>query len=126
MDELKLQLTPSELTSVIEGLHDAILRRLRWSAIEHPSYGTWRSLDIETVQTVIDTLVSSYTKAMMLYREGDFPKVSAFESKFLLHEDVWEMLSVVTIADSWDDIPYHDIHLIEDNCPICGAIAALP
>lgn len=122
MVELKLE--PNELTAVIEALHDGILRRLRWTTIDHPQYKVWRTLEIETVQIVIDNFVSSYGKALMVYREADFTKSPTFNDKFMLPDEVWDLLNGITIATSWDDVPVHDIHL--KDCTVCGLIQGVP
>jgi hypothetical protein len=121
---VELKLEPNELTAVIEGLHDGILRRLRWTSIKHPQYSTWRTLDIETVQIVLDNFVSAYSKALMLYREAPFEKSPTFNDKFMLPDEVWDLLNGVTVASSWDDVPTHDIHT--KDCTVCGLIQGVP
>jgi len=120
-----LTLGPAELAATIEALHDAILRRVRWTTVEHDQFQTWRSLELETVQAVLDNLVSAYTKAIMLYRESDFAKSQSFESTFLLKPEVWELLNDVTVATTWTDVPTHPVHSYADRCPVCGSIAGI-
>ncbi len=114
-----LELLPQELTSVIEALRDGILRRLRWCT--SPQFTIWRQLDIKTVQTVMDSMLSAYTKAMMQYREGDFLKAEQFDEAYSMSDEMWEMLSKVTIAETWDDVPLHEHHNL-GKCTICDAI----
>jgi hypothetical protein len=125
---ISLELTPSELAGVIEGLHDGVLRRLRWSTVEDPRFQTWRQLDIQVVQMVIDAMLAAYTKAVMTFREAR-EEVSGvateFEDSFSFKPEVWDLLADITKAESWDDMPTHPIHTRLDNCPVCGAISGV-
>jgi hypothetical protein len=125
---IQLELTPSELAGVIEGLHDGILRRLRWSTIEDERYAKWRTLDIAIVQAVMDAMLAAYTKSVMTFREAR-GKVSGvatdFEDNFSFKQEVWDLLASITIAESWDDMPTHPIHDYMDKCPVCGSIAGI-
>ena len=125
---ISLELTPSELAGVIEGLHDGVLRRLRWSTIDDERYSTWRKLDIRVVQAVINAMLAAYTKAVMTFREAR-SKVSGvatdFEDSFSFRDEVWDLLAAITKAESWDDMPTHPIHIPSDNCPVCGSISGV-
>jgi len=117
---LSLDLEPEELAGVIEALHDGILRRMRWSTYKSPEYAQWRRLELETVQIVIDGFIAAYTKAVMLYREQKF-RYNLFEDKFVFHQEVWDLLAEITTANSWDSVPYHNVHMPED-CIVCATI----
>jgi hypothetical protein len=52
-----LTITVAELASTIEALHDAILRRMKWCTSSE--YTHWRNLQLDTVQSVVDSLVSA-------------------------------------------------------------------
>jgi hypothetical protein len=121
-DTVGLTLTPQELTSTIEALHDGLLRRTRWAT--SPDFLHWRNLDIGIAQIVIDSMTSSYTKAMMVYRETDMAKLPEYEEAFLLPDDVFDMLAEITKATSWDQVPYHRFH--KSGCNFCDKMPMIP
>jgi hypothetical protein len=121
--KIPLNLEPAQLAGVIEAVHDAILRRVRWSTVEASQYQTWRRLDIETVQVVIGNLKGAYAEALMVYQEADFMKSPEFATTFMLPDEVWDLLDTILHAESWEEVPTHPIHSIADNCPVCGAIS---
>ena len=114
-----LNLSVAELASLIEALHDAILRRLRWCV--SPDFQHWRNLEIETVQAVMNSLVSTYTKAMMVWGESDFYKSKMFEDTFTMSDEIWDLLADITKATDWNGVPYHENHL--RDCDFCFEIA---
>lgn len=117
---MNLEVTPSELTGIIDAAHDAILKRLKWSIYPNPEYSNWQTLDIEVLQTVLDGMVAAYTKASMLHREQ--PSTSTqFEEAFKFPPEIWDLLAAVTTAKTWDDIPKHAIHSPE-ACKVCCAL----
>ena len=116
-----LILTPGQLAATVEALHDAVLRRIGWS-ISHDV--SWRRLDLVIAQEIVNLLISSYTTAMMLYREEDFLKHPAFEKEFSFPDEVWELLAVFTTAESWDEVPHHDSH--GQGCTLCEKIPMMP
>ena len=113
-----LILTPGELAATIEALHDAVLRRIGWAINPTP----WRELDLAIAQEVINSLVSSYTRAMMLYRESDFGKLPEFEVEFEFSPEVCDILNTFTLATSWDQVPMH----IWDSCDLCLKLPRMP
>lgn len=121
-----LKLSPAQLAGVIEALHDAVLRRVRWSTVPNSDYQTWRTLPLTTVQTVVDNMVSAYVESLMVFQEADFAKSESFADRFTLQSEVFDLLAAITAAETWDDVPTHDIHRISDGCPICGAISGIP
>jgi len=116
-----LILTPGELSANVEALHDAVLRRIGWSISRDLS---WRKLDLVIAQEVINLLISAYSKAMMLYREEDFPKLDEFEKVFGFSDAIWELLATFTKASDWSEVPYHTVH--EENCDLCDKIPTMP
>ena len=125
---ITLELTPSELAGVIEALHDGVLRRLRWSTVDDPRFQTWRTLDVEVVQMVIDAMLAAYTKAVMTFREARevvSGVATEFEDSFSFKTEVWDLLADITKAKSWDDMPIHPIHAHSDKCPVCGSISGV-
>ena len=122
---ITLELRPSEIAGVIECLHDGILRRLRWSTIEHPGFASWRSQDIAIVQLVLDSMLAAYSKAVMTFREVREKAVgeaTEFEVEFSFPDEVWDLLTAITTADSWNEVPTHEVHGAKENCTVCGAI----
>ena len=116
-----LILTPGELAATIEGLHDAVLRRIGWSISQEVS---WRSLELVIAQEVVNLLISAYTKAMMLYREEDFGKLPAFEVEFGFSDEIWALLADFTKASSWAEVPIHTYH--GQGCDLCEKIPMMP
>lgn len=114
--ELTLKLEPQELASTVEALHDAIIRRLSWSVLAQ--YKEWRRLPIADLQTILDSMVSSYGKGLMAFNTAGFKKNADYVSTFSLPEEMWDLLHAVTMAKSWDDIPFHDRH-DGKSCGIC-------
>lgn len=113
-----LVLTPGELAATVEALHDAVLRRIGWAI--NPT--TWRKLDLIIAQAVIDSLISAYSQAMMVYREADFAKLPEFEVEFEFSQEVFEILNMFTLATSWDEVPLHDY----DGCDLCKKLPRMP
>jgi len=114
---IQLPLNPHELASTVEALHDAVLRRLSWSVLKDFEK-TWRdNLSLEDAQTIIDSLVSSYAKGMMAFKESDFDKAPAYDKMFSMPDEIWDLLAVFTGAKSWDEVPFHDDH--DTGCPVC-------
>jgi len=113
-----LILTPGELAATIEALHDAVLRRIGWAINPTP----WRELDLSIAQEVINSLVSSYTRAMMVYRESDFVKLAEFEVEFRFSPEVFDILNAFTLATSWDQVPMHSY----DGCDLCLKLPRMP
>lgn len=114
---VQLPLDPHELASTVEALHDAVLRRLSWSVLRDFKE-TWRdNLSLEDAQTIIDTLVSSYAKGMMAFKETDFEKAPDYDRMFSMPEEVWDLLAVFTKAETWSDVPFHEDH--DTDCPVC-------
>ncbi len=116
-----LILTPAELAATVEALHDAVLRRIGWSISHEVS---WRSLDLVIAQEVVNLLIASYTKAMMLYREEDFGKFAEFEGHFSFSQEIWDLLAEFTKASDWSDIPIHQFH--GQGCSLCEKIPMMP
>lgn len=115
-----LILTPGELAATVEALHDAVLRRIGWS-ISHEA--SWRSLELVIAQEVVNLLIASYTKAMMLYREGP-ARFDAFETSFGFSDEIWELLATFTKASSWEEVPLHTYH--GQGCDLCEKIPMMP
>ncbi len=116
-----LILTPGELAATVEALHDAVLRRIGWSISHEVS---WRSLDLVIAQEVINLLISSYTKAMMVYREEDFGKLAEFEVEFGFDDTIWDLLANFTKASDWSEVPLHEFH--GQGCALCEKIPMMP
>lgn len=116
-----LILTPGELAATVEGLHDAVLRRIGWSISHEVS---WRSLELVIAQEVVNLLISAYTKAMMLYREEDFGKHAEFEVEFSFSDEIWALLADFTKASSWAEVPLHTYH--GQDCDLCEKIPMMP
>ena len=121
-ERIDLILESGELTATIEALHDAILRRIRWSV--SPQFTTWRRLDIRTAQLVINAMISAYTKAMMTYRDSDIAKHEQFEERFIFSTEIFDLLNDFTVAERWEDLPFHEDH--EDGCAICMPFIEMP
>lgn len=118
---IKLELEPQEVASIIEALHDGILRRLAWTT--STSQKQWRGLPILTVQLVMDSMLSSYAKAVMSFRETeDIQKDERFEGAFSFNEEVWDMLDQITKAKTWDDVELHPFHSEKGECAACDNI----
>jgi hypothetical protein len=113
--EIGLHLEPQELASVVEALHDAILRRLSWSVLE--VHKGWRELPIRHAQTIIDASVSAYVKGMMMFTSANFDKNPDYRVEFSFPDKVWDTLTEFTQAKSWNDVPFHGTH--GDRCPVC-------
>jgi hypothetical protein len=125
---VSLKLRPSELAGVIEALHDGVLRRLRWSTVDAPEFQTWRKQNIELVQIVLDTMIAAYTKAVMTFREEREKEqgfATEFEDEFSFPDEVWDLLTAITTATSWDEVPIHPIHMPKEKCTICGTISGV-
>jgi hypothetical protein len=116
-DQVEIRLTPHELASTVEALHDAILRRLSWSVLEE--FKGWRNLDLKVVQTVINTEVSAYGKCMMDFDAGKFEKDPMYREQFSIPGEAWDWITAITLAEEWSDVPFHP----EDDCPMCGKFA---
>jgi hypothetical protein len=97
--------------------------------LDDPRYQTWRTLDIKVVQAVINAMLAAYSKAVMTFREAR-GKVSGvateFEDNFSFKDEVWDLLALITKADSWEDMPVHSLHTRADNCVVCGSISGIP
>jgi hypothetical protein len=120
-----LELRPAELAGIIEALHDSVLRRLSWSTSQAIP-NKWRELDLQLVQTVLDTMVAAYTKAVMTFREERGKKqgfATEFEDSFSFPDEVWDLLDSITTATTWDEVTIHPAHL--DNCTVCATIRGL-
>jgi len=119
--KVALNVTPNELAGVIEALHDGVLRRIRWTVFSDQNFERWRSLDLGTVQTVIENMVSGYTTAVMTYRDAGFKNRAAFETAFLWPDEIFEIISGILQAESWDEVEKHPVHSPE-SCKVCCTI----
>ena len=117
---MQLNVSDQEVASLIEALYDGLLRRTAWSLADHPS--GWRSLDLSIAQKVTDSMMSAYINIVMTYREADIERDPAFDSAFTFGEEVMDMLHLITVADSWDDIPVHQPHTKAGECAMCDEI----
>ena len=115
-DQVTIRLSSHELASTVEALHDAIIRRLSWSVLE--DFKDWRNLDLKIVQTILDTLVSAYGICMMDFDSGKFEKDPMYREQFSLPDETWHWLGLITLAETWDDVPFHP----EDDCPMCQKV----
>lgn len=112
-----MPLNPHELASTVEALHDAVLRRLSWSVLKDFEK-SWRDLiSLKDAKTIIDSLVSSYGKSMMTFKEADFLKSPDYDSMFSMPDEVWDLLASLTTAETWDEVPFHTEH--NEGCPVC-------
>lgn len=112
-----MPLSPQELASTVEALHDAVLRRLSWSVFKDFE-DSWRDmLSLDNAQTIIDTLVSSYVKGMMAFQEASFDKSPTYIDMFSMPDEIWDLLAGITTATEWDEVPYHKRHTT--GCVAC-------
>lgn len=118
---INLVLTPGELTATIEALHDAVLRRIRWSITPEFPY---RRLDITIAQDVINAMIAAYTAALMEYRTGEFAKLEAFEERFTFPKDIWDILAEFTKANKWSQVSVHPPHT--SGCDLCEVLLGTP
>lgn len=101
-EELALMVTPQELASIVLGLYHEIIERCLWALSE----GHWlRSRPIESVQNVVNPLVSGYQKAMLLIRELEDRLDPDYIPAHSLSDEQWRLLDKITTATSWKDIP---------------------
>lgn len=111
-----MPLTPQELASTVEALHDAVLRRLSWSVLKDFE-GSWRdNLTLEDAQTILDSMVAAYAKGMMAFTEGTFRKSADYLTMFTFPDEIWDLLAEVTKAKTWDEVPFHEERT---DCPAC-------
>ncbi len=74
------------------------------------------------MQEVVHDLTQAYTKAMMLFREKLTDQAynpedgKGFIEIFTFPDIVWDMLSKVEMATSWDDMPEHPAG---HRCKLC-------
>lgn len=119
--EVQLTLTPHELAATIEALHDALIRRMKWTLQrdERRTPDGWGNLRFETAQTIINQLSSSLAKAMMLFREQDNLDPE-FEELFTPTEEMWDLIAQVTLAGTWQEAPVHGRH---SSCEVCTSLS---
>lgn len=118
---MELSISNQEIASIIEALYDGVLRRISWSIVDHPS--GWRTLDIGIVQKVMDSMMSAYVNVVMTYRDNDeIEKMPEFERAFTFSDATMDMISTITVANTWDDIPIHTPHQTNGECDMCDEI----
>jgi hypothetical protein len=123
---IQLNLTQHEAASVIEAIHDALFRKVRWTI--SPSYEKWHSLDFTLVQVSIDSLAGIYTSLYMAFREdvgdGDDAIAPGFEKAFIISDEVWAVIDQIREADDWAGVKRH-LHG-ESLCRACRELNRIP
>jgi hypothetical protein len=119
--QVSLEVSPDELASIIEALHDGVLRRIRWTSYADQGFEKWKKLDLEIVQQVINGMFSAYTKGVMTYRDADFTNRASFEDAFLWPDEVFDLLYGILDAESWDSVPNHRVHKPAE-CKVCYTV----
>lgn len=112
-----LELTPDELCAVAQGLRAHICQRLYWMmSPAHPIRGE----DFGDEAATLNWMVQAYSKAMMVARDSKVV-VDEWKEYFMLSQEAWDMLALVTTANDWPDIPVHR-HVSALDCALCDEL----
>lgn len=114
-----LELTPAELCSTVDALRSAVSDRIGL-AIHQDEF--WQDNGFADAQNVFDTMVSAYSKGMMLVKETE-GIAPAFVDHFLLSDEMWEVIDQISLANSPADLPVHD-HKWE-SCVLCSKLVGI-
>ena len=115
---IEWSLSPYEMAATIEALHDAVLRRLKWTVQRERKH--WSQLDWEVVTEVVNQAAQAYSKAVMTLRSLDDLHVNPkFYEAFEIPTEGWDLINDIFLADSWDEAPVHD----PCDCRLCFKMA---
>jgi hypothetical protein len=117
--QIDLQFSHHETAYLIEALHDAIIRRVKW--VVDPEMEAWRQkVDLPIIQHVINAMVQMYGVALQTFRDSGAVVHADFVSMMEFPSEFWDQINSITLADNWSEVTYHAEH--GDNCPVCVTI----
>lgn len=115
-----------EAASVIESIHDALFRKVRWTI--SPAYDAWHQLDFDVVRAAVDSLSTAYMQLYLAFRqsvEDSYDSIDPeFEKAFIIGQEAWEVIDQIRESKTWDDVERH-LHG-ETLCRACREINRIP
>ncbi len=127
MKRIEVSYTQYEMASVIEGIHDSLFRRVRWTI--SPAYEKWNSLDFKIVKASIDSLATAYGQSYMAFRQSideDEGEAIApeYEKAFIIPDEVWDVIDQIRSCETWEEVEQH--RHADSLCQACRLLSRIP
>jgi hypothetical protein len=124
---IEVSYTQYEIASIIEGIHDSLYRKVRWTV--NPYHEAWHQLDFDIVLASIDSLSTAYMQSYMAFRQsiedGGGEAISPeYEQAFIIPDNVWEVIDQIRSCEDWEEVEKH-LHS-ETLCRTCRELARIP
>lgn len=118
--ELQLTLTGGQVATLIEATVDALYKRLQWSVRMDSK---WRELPIAYAAQMVRDLEQAHGRLYLAFRDLGHLH-DQFEKAFIISDEVYDLIDMITDARSWDDVTEH--RHSPSLCSVCKVIYRVP